>query len=223
MFNRQGKLLPPGSFLPTAERYGLIQSIDEWVINRIFATLNEYRPAKTSASHPHICVDLSGASFTDHRLIDRVKAALQRYDVDPTRVTFKVTETAAISNLGMAKQFIEQIKALGCAIALDDFGTGMSSLNHRQELDVDTLKIDGSFIRDIEKNPLSRTIVKAIVEIAAELKIRTVAEFAESEDIVKRLGELGVCAVQGEAVGKPIPLEGFLDQTFGTGSGGDSA
>jgi two-component system CheB/CheR fusion protein len=222
MFNRKGKLLPPGSFLPAAERYGLIQSIDEWVIDKLFATLSEYRPANADGSHPNVSVNLSGSSFTDHHIIDKVKDALERYHVDPSRIAFEITETAAISNLGMAKQFIEQIKALGCGIALDDFGTGMSSLNYLQHLDVDTLKIDGTFISDIETNPLSRTIVKAIVEIARELQIRTVAEFAETDAIVDRLCEIGICSVQGEAIGKAIPIEAFLDQTF-VASGGNAA
>jgi len=213
MFNRKGKLLPPGSFLPAAERYGLIQAIDEWVIDRLFATLSEYRPATDEGSHPWVCVNLSGASFTDRRIIDKVQGALELYQVDPTRVAFEITETAAISNLGMAKQFIAQIKALGCSISLDDFGTGMSSLNYLQELDVDILKIDGSFVSNLETNPLSRTIVKAIVEIASELQVSTVAEFARTDAIVKQLCELGVGSLQGEAIGKPIPIEGFLDQT----------
>jgi two-component system CheB/CheR fusion protein len=214
MFNRKGKLLPPGSFLPAAERYGLIQAIDEWVIDKLLATLSEYRPATSDASHPHVSVNLSGASFTDRRIVDRVSEALERYHVDPQRIGFEITETAAISNLTMAREFIAQIKALGCTISLDDFGTGMSSLNYLQQLDVDAIKIDGSFVTDLETNPLSRTIVKAIVEIADQLDIRTTAEYAESDEIVDRLCELGVCAVQGEAVGKPIPIEGFLDQTF---------
>ncbi len=215
MFNRQGKLLPPGGFLPAAERYGLIQSIDEWVIDRILATLAEYRPAKHAISHPRISINLSGASFTDRRVVEHVAEALGKYDVDATRITFEITETAAISNIGMATQFIEQIKALGCSIALDDFGSGMSSLNYLQALDVDTLKIDGSFITDLETNPLSRTIVRAIIEIANELGIHTVAEFVETDAIAHQLRDLGVWALQGEAIGNPIPLEGFLDETFG--------
>jgi EAL domain-containing protein (putative c-di-GMP-specific phosphodiesterase class I) len=214
MFNRKGKLLPPGSFLPAAERYGLIQAIDEWVIDKLFATLSEYRPAIDNESHPSVHVNISGASFADRRIVERVSEALQNYHVDPQRIGFEITETAAISNLTLARDFIDQIKALGCSISLDDFGTGMSSLNYLQQLKVDTLKIDGSFITDLESNPLSRTIVKAIVEIAKQLDIRTTAEFVESDAIVERLRELGVCALQGDAVGKPIPLEGFLDQTF---------
>jgi two-component system CheB/CheR fusion protein len=218
MFNRKGKLLLPGSFLPAAERYGLIQLIDEWVIDKLFATLSEYRPATDGGSHPHVSVNLSGSSFTDERIIDRVKDALERYHVDPERIAFEITETAAISNLDLAKDFIEQIRDLGCSISLDDFGTGMSSLNYLQQLDIDNLKIDGSFIADLETNPLSRTIVKAIVDIAEQLGISTTAEYAESDAMIERLRQLGVCAVQGMAVGRPIPLEGFLDQTSDHGT-----
>jgi EAL domain-containing protein (putative c-di-GMP-specific phosphodiesterase class I) len=116
----------------------------------------------------------------------------------------------------MARQFIHQIRALGCSIALDDFGTGMSSLGYLRDLGVDTVKIDGSFIADIEQNPLNQTIVKAIVEIARQLDIRTVAEYAVNAAVIERLRTIGVCAVQGEAVGRPMPLEAFSTRPFPT-------
>ncbi|MCB1773912.1 MAG: EAL domain-containing protein [Gammaproteobacteria bacterium] len=213
MFNRKGKLLMPGSFLPAAERYGMIQRLDEWVIDALFSTLHEYRPADGSGTHPSVNVNLSGASFTDARIIEHVHACLDKYAIDPKRVAFEITETAAISNLVTAKAFIARIRKLGCKIALDDFGSGMSSLNYLKELDVDYLKVDGSFIQDIETNPLSQTIVRAIVEIANELGIETVAEFASTDNIVNRLKDLGICCVQGHAVGDPVPMEAFLDQT----------
>ena len=213
MFNRKGKLLMPGSFLPAAERYGMIQRLDEWVIDSLFSTLHEYRPANNESTHPNVNVNLSGASFTDARITDHVHACLDKYAIDPKRVAFEITETAAISNLVTAKSFIARIRKLGCRIALDDFGSGMSSLNYLKELDVDYLKIDGSFIQDIETNPLSQTIVRAIVEIARELNIETVAEFASTDDIVNKLRDLGICCVQGHAVGDPVPMEAFLDQT----------
>jgi two-component system, chemotaxis family, CheB/CheR fusion protein len=213
MFNRKGKLLLPGSFLPAAERYGLIQRLDEWVIDSLFSTLHEYRPAGEGRSHPRVNVNLSGASFTDARITDHVHACLEKYDIDPSRIAFEITETAAISNLGTAQGFIERIKRLGCRVALDDFGSGMSSLSYLKKLDVDFLKIDGSFIQDIESDPLSRTIVSAIVEIARQLDIETIAEFASTDGIVEELRKLGVGCVQGEAVSDPIPLEAFLDCT----------
>jgi two-component system CheB/CheR fusion protein len=212
MFNRKGKLLLPGSFLPAAERYGMIQRLDEWVIDSLFSTLHEYRPAGSHAP-PRVNVNLSGASFTDARIADHVHDCLEKYDIDATRVAFEITETAAISNLVTAKAFISRIKKLGCRIALDDFGSGMSSLNYLKELDVDYLKIDGSFIQDIDTNPLSQTIVRAIVEIARELNIDTVAEFASTPKIVDKLRDLGIGCVQGHAVSDPIPMEAFLDAT----------
>ncbi len=213
MFNRKGKLLLPGSFLPAAERYGLIQRLDEWVIDSLFATLHEYRPTNGGTSHPSVNVNISGASFTDARIADHVHDCLEKYAVDPNRVAFEITETMAISNLVTAKAFISRIKKLGCKIALDDFGSGMSSLNYLKELDLDYVKIDGSFIQDIETNPLSQTIVKAIVEIAKQLGIKTVAEYASTEHIVTKLRELEICCVQGHAVSAPIPMETFLDRT----------
>ena len=210
MHDRDGRLMLPGAFLPAAERYGLIQRIDMWVIDTLFAALHEHRPAFSPASHPHVNVNLSGGSFSDTRVADHVHRRLQAFSVDPTRVAFEITETAAISNLATAKQFIQQIKSLGCRIALDDFGSGMSSLTYLKELDIDYVKIDGSFIHDIESNNLSQAIVRAIVDIARLLGIRTVAEFATTQSIVERLCELGICGVQGQAVGDPVPLEAFL-------------
>jgi EAL domain-containing protein (putative c-di-GMP-specific phosphodiesterase class I) len=210
MLDRDGRLMLPGAFLPAAERYGLIQRIDMWVIDTLFAALHEHRPAFSPASHPHVNVNLSGGSFSDTRVADHVHRRLQAFSVDPTRVAFEITETAAISNLATAKQFIQQIKSLGCRIALDDFGSGMSSLTYLKELDIDYVKIDGSFVHDIETNDLSQAIVRAIVDIARLLGIRTVAEFATTQSIVERLCELGICGVQGQAVGDPVPLEAFL-------------
>ncbi|MDJ0739543.1 MAG: EAL domain-containing protein [Gammaproteobacteria bacterium] len=213
MFNRKGKLLLPGTFLPAAERYGLIQQLDEWVIDKLFHVLHQYRPANGGSSHPYFNVNLSGASFTDARITDHVHRCLDDYEIDPSRVTFEITETAAISNMTTAKSFIARAKDLGCRIALDDFGSGMSSFKYLKELDVDYLKIDGGFVKDIETDPLSQSIVRAMVEIAQQLDIRTVAEFALTETIVDKLQELGVCCVQGHAVGDPLSLEAFLDQT----------
>jgi EAL domain-containing protein (putative c-di-GMP-specific phosphodiesterase class I) len=139
-----------------------------------------------------------------------VHRPLQAFGIDPTRVAFEITETAAISNLATATQFIQQIKSLGCRIALDDFGSGMSSLTHLEELDIDYLKIDGGLIHDIETNSLSQAIVRAIVDIARLLGIRTVAEFATAQSIVERLCERDICWAQGQAVVDPVPLEAFL-------------
>lgn len=213
MFNRKGKLLLPGSFLPAAERYGIIQRLDEWVIENLFATLDQYRPSGGANEPPCVNVNLSGASFTDNRIIKHVHHCLKQYAIDPRRVVFEITETCAISNLTTAQSFIDGIKTLGCGIALDDFGSGMSSFNYLKELNVDYLKIDGSFIRDIDNNSLSPIIVKTIVDIGRELGIATVAESAESQQTLDVVRGLGVQCVQGRAVSEPLPMEEFLNLT----------
>ena len=213
MIGEDDKLLLPGSFLPAAERYGLIQRIDEWVVDQLFRILHEHRPASGAQRPPNVNVNLSGASFTDARLTEFVNRCLERYDVDPSRLTFEITETAAISNMSTAKAFIGRAHDLGCMIALDDFGSGMSSFKYLKQLDVDYVKIDGTFIKDIETDSLSQAIVEAMVRIAANLDVQIVAEFAENQRIVAKLKEFGVHHIQGYAIAKPIAIDVFLERT----------
>jgi diguanylate cyclase (GGDEF)-like protein/PAS domain S-box-containing protein len=204
MRDEQGKLAPPGSFIPAAERYGLMPSIDRWVVNAAFSNLAEIAAAPGA---PVCCaINLSGQSLDDPTFIDFVESQFLAYPVPPSAITFEITETTAIANLEEATRFIETFRAIGCKFSLDDFGAGMSSFGYLKRLPVDYLKIDGGFVKDILVDPIDHAMVDMIARMAKTLGKNTIAEFAESEEIVDALRELGIDYAQGYAVGAPKPI-----------------
>ena len=212
MYGQQGDLILPGSFLPAAERFSLIKKLDMWVIDFLFSWLGRNYAANTFENMPRINVNLSGASFNDGKITEHVQTALKDNSVDPRKLIFEITESSAIVNFEAVTRFIDDVKKLGCKIALDDFGTGMSSFSYLQKLDVDFLKIDGSFVRNIDRNNYSQTIVKSIVDIAQSLDIQTVAEYAESAAVVDKLRSLNVDWVQGYEIGRPVSMDNMLTE-----------
>jgi len=175
------ELIPPGAFLPAAERYGLMPQVDS-------------------------AINISGHSVCDP---DFKKFVLDSLNENPAlcpHISFEITETAAVANLASAVQFMEVVKALGCSFALDDFGTGMSSFTYLKNLPVDYVKIDGSFVQNILDDATSRAMVRAIYDIAAVMQIQSIAEFVENDDIRKELLIIGIDYVQGFGVAKPKPL-----------------
>jgi diguanylate cyclase (GGDEF)-like protein len=208
MLDEDGRLVPPGAFLPAAERYNLVSKLDRWVIGRAFALL---------VSHPgflrqvNFCsINLSGQSLAEIGFLDFVVAKLAEPGLDGEKICFEITETAAISNLNAATTFISTLKALGCRFALDDFGSGLSSFGYLKNLPVDYLKIDGMFVRDIIEDPIDHAMVKSINEIGQVMGMRTIAEFVENDVIVGMLTEIGVNYAQGYGVGEPRPFEELL-------------
>ena len=208
MLDRDGSEIPPGAFMPAAERYQLMADIDAWVVDHTLAWLGEHGetvfPAVTRCA-----VNLSGESIGNPRLLERIEALFERHGVAPSLICFEITETAAISNLQQAIAFISRLKRLGCRFALDDFGSGLSSFGYLRNLQVDYLKIDGAFIRDIHRNPIDYAMVQSINAIGHVMGLETIAEFVESQAIVDALAELGVDHVQGYHVGRPEPLSGY--------------
>lgn len=195
-----GRLVQPGTFIPAAERYGLMQAVDRWVIERVFAAIAEYGHMKDL---DQICINLSGLSLSDEKLICYVKQLFDRYGVEPRVVCFELTETAAISNVAKARDFSASMRELGCAIALDDFGSGMSSFSYLKTLQVDYLKIDGSFVRDMAGNPVDYAMVEAINRVGQVMGIQTIAEFVEDAVTLEKLRQLGVNFAQGYAIHRP--------------------
>jgi diguanylate cyclase (GGDEF)-like protein/PAS domain S-box-containing protein len=199
--DEEGRIVPPMSFIPAAERYGLMPAIDRVVIDKALAL-----HARIAASYPHglrFGINLSGGSLTDAGLVDYVAGKLQQHGVAATNICFEVTETAAISNLKVAVQVMTALRDLGCKMALDDFGSGMSSFGYLRQLPVDSVKIDGAFVRNMTNDPVNFAMVEAIQRIAMRMGLKTVAEFVESPETVEALRALGVDYVQGYGVEKP--------------------
>jgi len=227
MTDENGALIPPGMFIPAAERYNLMPKIDRWVIRNLFSYLathlhhsscgNKIVPetlmphqGKTVSPSSIYTVNLSGASFNDEQFLSFLQEQFAYYQIPPQMICFEVTETFAISNLNKAIQFIHALKQLGCSFALDDFGSGMSSLTYLKNLPVDYVKIDGYFVRNILEDPVNAAMIEAINKLTHVIGLQTIAEFVENEQILQKLQELGVDYVQGYGIAKPTPLVGNL-------------
>ncbi len=207
MSDAHGNLVRPDAFIPTAERYGLMPAVDRWVVEHTFRILELAGPA---AAHTHLSINLSGLSLLDDDLLDFIRERLAHYRIDAPRITFEITETAAVAHLAKGVRFMRELAKTGCQFALDDFGSGMSSFAYLKNLPVQVLKIDGSFVRDMLDDPVDRTFVEAIHRIGHLMGMRTVAEYVENEDLLDAIREIGIEYVQGYAVGKPRPLEAVL-------------
>lgn len=209
MRDADGRPLSPGAFVPAAERFQLMSSIDRRVVSHALQLSAQQarlgRPVELS-------INLSGQSLSEDLFLDFVIREIDRSGVDPAHVCFEITETAAINNMTRAVRFMTSIRALGCHFALDDFGSGMSSLGYLKTLPVDLLKIDGGFIKRLHENAVDQAMVRAIQEVARLMNMRTVAEFVENAAILAVLHEIGVDRAQGYFLGKPTPVrELFAD------------
>jgi EAL domain-containing protein (putative c-di-GMP-specific phosphodiesterase class I) len=186
--------------LPAAERFGLSSDIDKWVIVHAIQTLKSQRASLPTLRY---AINLSGASLSDIKICDLIHEHLQLNDLDPAALTFEVTETVAIADIPVAEAFLSRLQAIGCKTALDDFGSGMASFAYLKDLPVDSVKIDGRFVRNMAANPVDQAMVRAMNDIAHVLGKQTVAEFVESEDSFRVLTELGVDYAQGYYLGRP--------------------
>jgi Amt family ammonium transporter len=209
MQDPEGKMVPPGMFIPSAERYGIMPRLDKYIIERLLSN-------PIFKEHPGIlqdtqfAINLSGASLNEPNFFDFLRDAIARHVIPPKSICLEVTETAAIGNLGNAIEFIEKTRRLGCQLALDDFGSGMSSFAYLQNLRVDYLKIDGSFVRDMVNNKVNYAFVQSINQIGKVMGIKTVAEFVEDAEILQCLKDIGVDYAQGYHLHKPEALENVL-------------
>ena len=202
--NLNGEIISPGKFLPAAERYGIVPKIDRWMIHSSFDFFVKNRPILDSIYK--ISINLSGHSLSDDGFLDFVIDCFDKSGMEANKVCFEITETAAIANLARANIFIEKLKAIGCMFALDDFGSALSSFAYLKTLQVDFLKIDGFFVKDINDDPIDYAMVKSINEIGHEMGIQTIAEFVETKQILEKLKDLKVDYAQGYYLGKPEPL-----------------
>ncbi len=199
-----GSLIMPGTFLPAAERYGLMPKLDRWVVKNVFKHLAQIFASNSAKDDSIYFVNLSGATLGDESFLSFVKKTLSSSNIPPQVICFEITETAAIANLNNALLFIQHVKSLGCKVALDDFGTGLSSFAYLKTFSAaDYLKIDGGFVRDMLQDPMDAAIVQAINDIGHVAGMKTIAEFVENKEIQDRLAAMGVDYAQGYGIHKP--------------------
>jgi diguanylate cyclase (GGDEF)-like protein len=209
MRDTEGRPVSPARFISAATRYQLLPQLDRWILRRAIASLEPHTEA-LKARNAAFSINVSGQSIEQADFADYVRTALKASSFPPELLYFEFTESAAIADIGAAKRFIERVGALGAGFALDDFGTGFSSLAYLKSLPVSTLKIDGSFVRDLLTDARSEGLVRAVLQIASQLGLDTVAEYVETQAIAERLSALGVTYGQGYAFGAPVPLESVL-------------
>lgn len=195
-----GQIILPGGFMPAAERFGLIHSVDRWIVQRAIQQLSKLHAGGQQAS---FSINLSGKAFEDTGLLPMIQELLTTTGLDPTWITFEITETAAIANLAAAEEFIVALKDIGCQFALDDFGSGFSSFAYLKHLPVDKLKIDGAFVKGIAHSSVDQAMVESMNQIAHALGKQTIAECVENAETLQILEQIGVDRAQGNYVGRP--------------------
>ncbi len=193
----------PGKFIEIAEETGLINTIDHYVIQHSMMKLAELQKEGITAK---LAINLSGAVVDNKLLLPLLKRTIKQYNISPESLIFEITETAAVSNFQQAKLLMTEIRKLGCQFSLDDFGVGFSSFNYLRELPVDIIKIDGIFIKDLDKNADDQLFVKALVDVATGLGKKTIAEYVENKEILTILDKFGVDYAQGYYIGRPASM-----------------
>jgi len=203
-----GEIIPPGAFIPAAERYNLMPDLDRWVIDHAFQYLSANYNENVSCATPfYAFINLSGASLSDDKFFDYIREKFDEYKLDQRIVCFEITETAAITNLSRAIEFIRDIKEQGCHFALDDFGSGLSSFSYLKNIPVDFLKIDGSFVRNMLYDEMDETFVTVINQLGHVANLKTIAEFVENEETLEMLNKIGVDYAQGYGIHIPEAID----------------
>ncbi|WP_040268943.1 EAL domain-containing protein [Pseudomonas rhodesiae] len=203
LHDESGRIILPESFIPAAERYGLITSLDRWVVENVFAIIARCLHERPGRPMAMCAINLSGITIGDDDFLGFLRDKFASYRIPPEMICFEITETSAIANLASAIRFINELKALGCHFSLDDFCAGMSSFAYLKHLPVDFLKIDGSFVKDMLDDPINRAMVEVINHIGHVMGKRTIAEFVETPQIEQALLEIGVDYAQGYLIERP--------------------
>jgi PAS domain S-box-containing protein len=198
MVDRDGEIIPPGRFLPAAEKYGVIGEIDQWVVTQAI---------RLAASGRRVEANLSGESIGSPEVLSVIERELRQTGADPSNIVFEITETALMRDVKAGEAFTHYLVKLGCSLALDDFGTGFGSFTHLKTLPVEYLKIDVEFVRSLGSNPANQHLVKAVVNLAQGFGKQTIAEGVEDEETVELLRDYGVDFAQGYHLGRPVPVD----------------
>ena len=206
MRGEDGEIVLPSEFMRVAEAHGLAVMIDRWVVRNALEQLANHgdEPGFAGAA---FAINLSGQSLGDETFLQYVLKQFETSRIDPSRVYFEITETAAISNLGRAMRFITELRGRGSVFVLDDFGAGLSSFGYLRNLPVGLIKIDGQFVKGLTRDPIQRALVEAINQIGQVMQMKTVAESVEDEATLKALKAIKVDYAQGFHVSRPAPLD----------------
>ena len=207
MRDENGDLVGPNQFIPAAERYNLMSTLDRWVIHEALSELAD-RSEDGDAKYT-LAINLSGTSLSEDRFLDFVIDELEQQKLPRGAICFEITETAAISNLARVVHFMEALKKLGCRFSLDDFGSGLSSFTYLKNLPVDYLKIDGQFISNVAEDSVDESMVKAIHEVGSAMGIETIAERVETRKVLDKLGSIGIEFAQGYYIARPASVATF--------------
>ncbi|HWB68428.1 MAG TPA: EAL domain-containing protein, partial [Solirubrobacterales bacterium] len=198
-----GELLPASSFIEVAERSGMVQELDRWVVTRALELLTRRERAGSPIS---LHVNLSGASLSDVSVLEFIERRLDEGEVDPGRFTFEITDTARVSDYRTAAGFADRLIEFGCQVAIDDYGAGFGPFHYLKQIPFDVIKIDGAFVRDMPNSDADQLTVQAIVQIANGLGKVTIAEFVQNDATMKMLREYGVDMAQGYHLGRPVDI-----------------
>ncbi|EGV19070.1 putative bifunctional diguanylate cyclase/phosphodiesterase [Thiocapsa marina] len=209
MQDEKGNAVVPDAFIPAAERHILMPTIDRWIVTHVFSHQSEQLTAWHAAVPDRfmLAINLSGTTLMDEGFTAYLKRQFAEYAIPYASICFEITETAAVADLRRARTFMQEMRALGTSFAVDDFGTGFASYAYLKLLPVDYLKIDGSFVRNLETDPVDRALVSSINHIGHVLGMKTIAEWAETPELIERLRAMGVDYAQGFGVGRPLRLE----------------
>jgi EAL domain-containing protein (putative c-di-GMP-specific phosphodiesterase class I) len=206
--DHDGNIIAPGQFLPSAERYNLIERIDSWVVSTV---IQWFQKNPTMDQKVMFSINLSGRSISSQTFHNFLRETLIASNVDMRALCFEITETAVVDNVERSVEFINSIKQLGVRFSLDDFGTGLSSFSYLKQFPVDYLKIDGEFVRDITNDDKSYVFVRSMTEVGHCLDMKVIAEFVESDTMFDKLREANVDYAQGYTVGRPVSIDTLVE------------
>jgi EAL domain-containing protein (putative c-di-GMP-specific phosphodiesterase class I) len=203
MLGSRGEVIAPGSFLPTAERFGLIEEIDQWVLEQAARLVGEGQAIALQ-------FNLSGKTMAIEDFSTRIRRALELYGANPEKLICEITETALLEQAATGERFVRELNSLGCRVALDDFGTGYGGFTYLKRLPVSYLKIDREFVADLVVSAASRHVVTAIVNLAQGFGQKTIAEGVEDEETLVLLEQMSVDYAQGYFIDRPAPVAEVL-------------